>query len=299
MHDDSRTKEANRITWLGLTGNLILTAAKLAAGIFGASAAMVADGLHSFSDLATDFVVLFGIRAGARPADRRHPYGHGRVETFAALIIAAALFLVGFGILFSGLRSIYGVMHGEVLPRPGLIALIMAFLSIALKEWMYQYTVRVGRRINSLAVISNAWHHRSDGLSSIATLIGIGFAYSLGPAWRVMDPAAAVAVSFFIFWIGFKVGKEAYDELTDSALPPHMVEKIKEVCLMVPAVSAPHSIKTRRMGRAVDITMHVKMPPDTPLDAVHNKMDEMERCVKREFGRDTFITIHPEPQGRK
>ena len=274
-----------------------MTVAKLAAGIIGASAAMVADGLHSLSDLVTDFVVLFGIRMGARPVDRGHPYGHGRVETFAALIIAIALVLVGFGIMFGGLHSVYKVMHGEVLPRPGLIALVMAFVSIVFKEFLYQYTARVGRRINSLVVISNAWHHRSDALSSVATLIGIGGAYLLG--WHVLDPAAAVFVSFFIFWIAFKVGKEAYDELIDSALPPKTVEKIKETCLLVQGISAPHKIKTRRVGRRIDITMHVKMPPDMTLEAVHQKMSEMERCIKREFGHDTFIIIHPEPETSK
>ena len=296
MTEEQRTSEANKATWYGLIGNIFLTAAKLAAGIIGASAAMVADGLHSLSDLVTDFVVLFGIRMGARPVDREHPYGHGRIETFAALIIAIALVLVGFGIMFGGLHSIYKVMHGEVLPGPGLIALVMAFVSIVFKELMYQYTVRVGRRINSLVVISNAWHHRSDALSSIATLIGIGGAYLLGERWHALDPAAAVLVSFFIFWIAFKLGKEAYDELIDSALPYKTVEKIKQTCLAVQGISGPHNIKTRRVGRRIDITMHVKMPPDMTLETVHQKMSEMEHRIKREFGHDTFIIIHPEPE---
>ena len=178
---EERTSAATRVTWVGFFVNLVLTSAKLAAGIIGHSGAMIADAVHSFSDFATDIVVLASFRVVGKPADKDHDYGHGKYETLATAIIGVALLLVGAGIFWGGAAKIWAsVVKGRHMAAPGYIALVAAVVSIVVKEWLYRYTVKVGRRINSQAVIANAWHHRSDAFSSIGTMLGIGGAILMG-----------------------------------------------------------------------------------------------------------------------
>ena len=188
-----------RVTLVGFAVNLVLSLAKLAAGVFGRSGAMVADAVHSFSDLATDVVVIVFARISAKPRDDGHDYGHGKYETLATILISMALGVVGVGILVNSIGAVRSVLDGGVLPRPGLVALVAAVLSIAAKEILYRYTVREGRAIDSPSVVANAWHHRSDALSSLGTLVGIGCAYFLGDKWRIADPIAALIVAVFIY----------------------------------------------------------------------------------------------------
>lgn len=190
-----REQAIYRVTWIGFAVNLVLSAGKLAAGIWGHSAAMVADAIHSVSDFATDLVVLLFVRVSAKPRDDDHDYGHGKYETLATLIIGVALAGVGIKLLWSGGTAIRDFTRGLLPTQPGVVALWAAVVSIVAKEALYRYTARVGRRVNSPSVVANAWHHRSDALSSVGTLVGIGCAYFLGGGWRLADPAAAIVVA--------------------------------------------------------------------------------------------------------
>jgi cation diffusion facilitator family transporter len=195
--NDIRTTKANRVTWIGFIVNFSLTAVKLAAGIIGQSGAMIADAVHSLSDFVTDVVVLVSFRIIRKPVDREHDYGHGKFETLATAFIGLALLVVGFGIFWQGSKKIFLNLSGTPLERPGTIALVAAVISVILKEWLYRFTVKVGDEIGSQAVVANAWHHRSDAFSSIGTTHRYRRRILLGERWRILDPIAAVIVSFF------------------------------------------------------------------------------------------------------
>lgn len=291
----TREKEIYRVTLVGFVVNLILSAAKLAAGILGRSGAMVADAIHSFSDMATDIVVIVFARISSKPKDDGHDYGHGKYETLATIIISLALAAVGIGILSSSIGSIRTILEGGTLPRPGAVALVAAVVSIVAKEILYRYTVRVGRRIDSPSVIANAWHHRSDALSSIGTAVGIGGAIWLGESWRVLDPMAAVAVSFFIVKVSVQLLKPCIDELTEKSLPDEVEEQIGRIVEAIPGVSALHNLRTRRIGNHYAIEMHVRMDGHLTLYEAHAKASDIERQIKEQFGKDTHVGIHVEP----
>lgn len=290
-----RVKQTEKITYICMLGNIALAVLKILTGIFGASAAMIADGVHSFSDLVTDIVLIVGVRLGSAPEDEEHPYGHGRFETFSSLIIALVLILAAFWLFYGGVKAVYASFKGALLPAPYYISLIMAVISIIAKEAMYRYTVRVGRRINSTALISNAWHHRSDAFSSLGVLVGVAGAMFLGPKWRLLDPLTAAFVSLFIAAVGFKIFKMAVSEFLDAALPKSSLDTIKKICLSVEDVQNPHEIKTRKVGYRAVIELHIDFPKETPFETVHTKMSEIEEKLKAEFGEGSIISIHPEP----
>lgn len=208
-----------KVTIGGSIVNVVLLVFKFIAGILGGSAAMIADAVHSLSDFLTDIVVLVFVKLSNKPQDKDHDFGHGKYETLATALIGIGLFLVGAMICIGGLEKIWQVIHGETLPSPGVIAFVAAVVSIILKEWCYQFTVKVGKRYNSQAVIANAWHHRSDALSSIGTAVGIGGAILLGEKWTVLDPLTAVAVSGFIIWEAIKLIRQSSSELWRRAYP--------------------------------------------------------------------------------
>ena len=243
-----RQREIYKVTLAGSVVNIVLTLCKFAAGILGRSAAMVADAVHSLSDLATDVIVLVFVRISGKPEDKGHDYGHGKYETFATLLIGVALLVVGIGILWSGGERIYAFFRGETLDQPGWIALAAALVSIVSKEVLFQYTRRIGRKYDSPSVIANAWHHRSDAFSSIGTAAGIGGAILLGEDWRVLDPLAAVIVSFFIIHVAVKQLGPCLDELLERSLPDDVEQRITDLVLSVDGVSQPHHLRTRRVG---------------------------------------------------
>ena len=214
-----REKKAARVTWVGFFTNLILSAAKIIAGIWGRSSAMIADGIHSLSDFITDFIVIIFIKISSKNEDSDHPYGHGKFETFATMLISFALFVVAIGIFYSGSIKIYEVLNGEIIERPTYLALAMAAVSIIVKESLYWYTITIGRNIDSPAVIANGWHHRSDAFSSIGTLIGISGAMFLGERWRVLDPITSLVVGIFIFGVAYKLARPSIQELLEMSLP--------------------------------------------------------------------------------
>lgn len=290
-----RQKETYRVTIAGSIINILLLAFKFAAGIIGHSAAMIADAIHSLTDFVTDAIVLVFVRLGSKPTDRDHDYGHGKYETLASAIIGVSLLVVGMMICYSGVTKTYHAMCGEPLQQPGFIALAAAVASVVLKEWAYRFTVRVGRRCHSEAVVANAWHHRSDALSSVGTTVGIGGAIILGEKWAVLDPLTAIVVSFFIMKAAWSVLSKAVDELTDGSLPKETEDEIESIVSEDNEVSVVHNLCTRRIGNRIAIEMHVRMPGETSLYVAHHHATEIEKRLKQRFGADTHISIHLEP----
>lgn len=292
---DCRKREIYRVTFVGLVVNLVLSLLKLAAGVVGRSGAMVADAVHSFSDLATDIVVIAFARISAKPRDTDHDYGHGKYETLATIIISIALGVVGAGILVNSIRGIRTVIDGGLLPRPGAVALVAAVVSILVKEILYRYTVRVGRRIDSPSVVANAWHHRSDALSSLGTLLGIGCAFFLGDKWRIADPIAALIVSVFIFKIAFDLIRTGLGELLEQSLPEEVEKEILGIVAANPRVREPHNLRTRRIGAAIAIEVHVRMDGEMTVEESHELTVDIEQRLRERFGEGTMIAIHVEP----
>ena len=295
MSKNSREKEIFRVTLEGSIVNLLLLIFKFIAGIMGHSAAMVADAVHSLSDFVTDIIVIVFVKISGKPEDDNHRYGHGKYETLATAMIGVALFVVGIGLLVNGATKIYGVINGAILPAPSMIALIAAVVSIVAKELLYRYTVRAGKKLNSQAVIANAWHHRSDAFSSIGTVIGIGGAIFLGERWRILDPIAAVAISGFILKVAIELIKPCLDELLERSLPADTERKIMDIIESFPEISSPHHLRTRRIGSHIAIEVHVRLDGKTSLEEAHAVVTMVERRLKDEFGPDTHIGIHMEP----
>ena len=292
---NERSRLANRVTWVGFFANLVLTAGKLAAGILGHSGAMIADAVHSLSDFATDIVVLASFRFVGQPVDKDHDYGHGKYETLATAIIGAALLLVGAGIFWGGATKIWASFKGEHLEAPGVIALIAAVVSIVVKEWLYRYTVKVGKRIDSQAVIANAWHHRSDAFSSIGALLGIGGAILLGEKWHILDPLAALVVSIFIVKVAVQISSGSLKELVEASLDETVEAEIVEIALAVPGVSHPHNLRTRRIGNEIAVDLHVRVDADLHVSEAHVIASQIEMRIRQRFGQSAFVSIHVEP----
>lgn len=291
----SRQRAIYRVTIVGSVCNLLLMLAKLVAGIVGNSAAMVADGIHSLSDLATDFMVLVFVRIAGKPHDRGHEYGHGRYETLATAIIGLLLLVVGLMLCWHGIGTIYHFCRGEALAAPSAIALWAALISIVVKEGLYRYTARCGRRHQSPATVANAWHHRSDALSSIGTALGVGGAIVLGEGWSVLDPIAAVVVSIFIMRVSIQLMYPSINELVDSALPEADEQFIIDTILAQPGVSDPHHLRTRTISHTRAIEVHFRMDGSTPLLAAHDAASSIERALRAHFGPTTIISTHVEP----
>ncbi len=291
-----RKRAIYHVTLMGSLINFGLLMTKFLAGILGQSAAMIADAVHSLSDFATDVVVMLFVRLSSKPQDEDHEYGHGKYETLATAVIGLALFAVGLGILWNGVKDIWAVaIQGETLPAPGMWAFWAAIASIVLKEFSYQITVRVGRRWDSAAVVDNAWHHRSDAFSSIGTALGIGGAILLGDAWHVLDPLAATVVSFFILRVAITLLIPSVNELTESALPGEVEREIERTAMEVAGVTELHNLRTRRIGGCYAIEMHVRMDGSIPLLEAHQRATEVERKLKRKYGPATHVGIHVEP----
>lgn len=296
MEVQIRKKEIMKVTLLGSVCNFILLVFKFVAGILGHSSAMIADAVHSLTDFVTDIIVLLFVNISSKPKDEGHDYGHGKYETLATSIIGIVLLCVGIGLFWEGMNKIIGFyFRGEALESPGMIALIAALISIVVKEALYQYTVIVGKRQNSQAVIANAWHHRSDAFSSIGTALGIGGAILLGDNWRVLDPLAAVVVSVFIVKVAFQLVIPAINDLLEISLPKEVEEEILSVILETPAVKNPHNLRTRRIGNDFAIEVHIRVDGNTTVTRAHELMCEIEKRLRDRFGSGTHIALHVEP----
>ena len=291
----SREKEIRNVTLWGAIVNLVLTAGKIAAGSLGHSAAMVADGIHSLSDMLTDIVVVVFTHISAKGKDRRHSFGHGKFETLATLIVGVVLVAVGVEMMIKGGKSIIAVINGATIPEPGYIALIAAAVSIAAKEILYHVTARVGKQTNSPVVIANAWHHRSDALSSIGALIGIGGAIVLGNRWTVLDPLTSCLISVAIIVVAIKISLPSLAELLDTALPEDIENEIMATASSVQGVVEIHELKTRRNGISFIIIAHIVVNPTISIVEAHDIATEVENALKAKFGGESQISIHIEP----
>ena len=274
---------------------MLLLLFKFVAGIVGHSAAMVADAVHSLSDFVTDIIVLVFVHISGKPKDKSHDYGHAKYETLAMTIIGAALLAVAIGIVYSGLTQIILWAQGGDLAAPGMLALWAALLSIALKEAVYHYSMAKARQLNSQAVEANAWHHRSDALSSIGTAIGIGGAIFLGQRWTVLDPIASIIVGMFILKVSVDLLRNGVGDLMEQSLPDAIENEILQLAASVPGVAEPHDLRTRRLGNHYAIELHILMDGDITLREAHNKADEVEAILRQHYGPDTHIAVHVEP----
>ena len=292
---DHRTNKIYRVTILGMFVNLVLFLFKLIAGIVGRSGAMIADAIHSASDFATDIVVIAFVRISAKPRDNDHHWGHGKYETLGSLIIGVALFAVGVEILVDSAEKISAFATGEVIPRPGIIAIIAAAASIVVKEALYHYTMHVGRKLDSPSVIANAWHHRSDALSSIGALLGIGAAYFLGEKWRIADPIAAIVVAALIIKVAYELCRTALAELLEKSLSREVEDEILSIISSTPNVQKPHNLRTRRIGSDIAIEVHIRVEGSMTVNDSHEITREIERKLRARYGERTAIAIHIEP----
>ncbi|MBQ6082598.1 MAG: cation transporter [Bacteroidales bacterium] len=291
----TREKEISRVTVAGGVVNLLLVALKFVAGIAGRSAAMVADAVHSLSDFITDIVVLVFVGISARPQDASHDYGHGKFETIATFFIGLALAGAAIGIVVSGSTKLAAWLQGEDIPVPGTLALWAALISIVVKEILFQYTARKGKKLESQALVANAWHHRSDALSSIAAAIGIGGAIIFGNRWTVLDPLASIVVGAMLVKVAWDLLGPAIGELTDKSLPEDVENEILGIIEEAPGVSEPHNLRTRRIGNRVAVEVHIRLDGNLTLAEAHERTSQIEKRLKERFGSDSHITIHMEP----
>ena len=290
-----RNKEIYKVTLVGGAVNVVLLLFKFVAGIVGHSAAMLADAVHSLSDFVTDIIVLVFVRISGKPKDKSHDYGHGKYETLAMTIIGMALLAVAVGIVYSGLTKTIAWANGEQLEAPGTLALWAALLSILLKEGVYHYSMVKARQLNSQAVEANAWHHRSDALSSIGTAVGIGGAIFLGQRWTVLDPIASIIVGAFIVKVSFDLLRNGIGDLTEQSLPDQVEDEILSLVASLPGVVEPHDLRTRRLGNHYAIELHILMDGNITLSKAHDKASEVEDLLRQRYGENTHIAVHVEP----
>ena len=289
----NRKKEIYKVTLVGSAGNAALLTFKFIAGILGNSSAMIADAIHSLSDFVTDILVLVSI--SAKPQDQSHDYGHGKFETIASFLIGLALVAAATGIVVSGVMKFTAWLNGEELEAPRWIALWAALLSIAIKEMLYQYTSHRGKELNSQVMIANAWHHRSDALSSVGAAIGIGLAIWLGNSWAVFDPLASIVVGLMLVKVAYELLKTSINELTESSLPAETEQEIVQIIQSFGDVQQPHNLRTRRIGNRIAIEAHIRMDGQLPLNSVHERATTIEQKLKQRFGANTHVSLHMEP----
>ena len=292
---DNRTKDIQKITLWGAFCNIALTIVKFVAGILGGSTAMLADAVHSASDLVTDIIVIVFTRISGKGKDKGHDYGHGKFETLATVVVSLMLLVVGAEMIKSSYQQIRSAMEGNPLPAPEMIALWAAVISIFSKEFLYQWTVKVGKRLSSPVVIANAWHHRTDALSSVGSLVGIAGAIALGGEWTILDPLVGAVISIVIIVMAVKMSIPALAELTEASLPEKTEQKMLEIIRSVEGVRGVHELKTRLCGHYCIADFHIVVDPETTILESHETTVIIERKLREEFGEETQINIHVEP----
>jgi cation diffusion facilitator family transporter len=287
---DARYKESRKVTLVGSVVDLLLGVAKIVVGYIGSSQALIADGVHSLSDLATDVVVLFAMKHGSREADEKHPYGHGRIETLATIGLGVTLVGIGAGIAWD---AVLRLLHPELLMHPGWLALVVASISIVAKEAIYHYTMRCANKWNSNLLRANAWHSRSDAISSVIVVIGVlgsmgGLVY--------LDAVAAIGVALMVAWIGGKLAWHSAQELIDTAMEPEQVEQIRQAIQAVDGVVALHMLRTRRMGESGLVDVHILVNPRISVSEGHRISDTVRAQIMREVDAVTDVMVHIDPE---
>lgn len=291
-----RTAKVTFVTLVGSVVNIILTVFKIFAGVLGRSTAMIADGIHSLSDLLSDIVVIVFVKISAKGRDKDHDYGHGKFETFATLIISLMLIVVAANLMSGGINKIRLILDGGEVSSPGMIALWAAVASIVLKEILYRYTIIQGRALNSPMMIANAWHHRSDAFSSVGSLLGIAGAIFLGDKFVILDPITGCVISLFILVMAVKMSVPAIKELLDVSLPDDVEEKIEATAKSVKGVVDLHELKTRREGPGIIMEGHLVLDSEISLKEAHDISKKVEESLRKEFGPETQISLHLEPE---
>lgn len=291
-----RTAKVTFVTLVGSVVNIILTVFKIFAGVLGRSTAMIADGIHSLSDLLSDIVVIVFVKISAKGRDKDHDYGHGKFETFATLIISLMLIVVAVNLMSGGINKIRQILDGGEVSSPGMIALWAAVASIVLKEILYRYTIIQGKALNSPMMIANAWHHRSDALSSVGSLLGIAGAIFLGDKFVILDPITGCVISIFILVMAVKMSVPAIKELLDVSLPDDVEEKIEATAKSVKGVVDLHELKTRREGPGIIMEGHLVLDSEISLKEAHDISKKVEESLRKEFGPETQISLHLEPE---
>lgn len=291
-----RTAKVTFVTLVGSVVNIILTVFKIFAGVLGRSTAMIADGIHSLSDLMSDIVVIVFVKISAKGRDKDHDYGHGKFETFATLIISLMLIVVAVNLMSGGINKIRQILDGGEVSSPGMIALWAAVASIVLKEILYRYTIIQGKALNSPMMIANAWHHRSDAFSSVGSLLGIAGAIFLGDKFVILDPITGCVISIFILVMAVKMSVPAIKELLDVSLPDDVEEKIEATAKSVKGVVDLHELKTRREGPGIIMEGHLVLDSEISLKEAHNISKKVEESLRKEFGTETQISLHLEPE---
>ena len=292
----NREKEIYKVTLVGGAVNVILLLFKFVAGVIGHSSAMIADAVHSLSDFVTDIIVLVFVKISNKPQDKSHDYGHGKYETLALTIIGIALMAVAIGIIVKGAVKIASWANGETLEAPGMLAFWAAIVSIVLKEAVYRYSIIKAKQLDSKAVEANAWHHRSDALSSVGTAVGIGGAIFLGQRWVILDPVASVVVGAFIVKVAFDLLKNGIGDLMEQSLPDQVEDEILSLARGVDGVTEPHDLRTRRIGNHYAIELHILMDGGISLKEAHDKASEVEDILRQRYGSDTHVVVHVEPK---
>jgi cation diffusion facilitator family transporter len=287
----SPEKAGRKVTLLGFFVNAFLILLKFFAGIFGGSQALIADAIHSVSDLFTDAVVLLGIKIGRKPPDKEHHFGHARIETLASAIVGLAL--IGTAV-YLGIEAALNI-HQHTESHPTGIALIGAGVSIALKEALYRYTVLIGRRIKSQLIVANAWHHRSDALSSVAVLLGVAGTL-INPAWHILDALAALIVSFFIIKVGFDILRKTLHEFTDTAPRPEIIEKLMQISRAVKGVMDAHDLRVRTSGGLYQAEIHIVVDGQLTVAEGHRIAKTVERCLTDEMDELDRVIVHVDPK---
>ena len=291
-----RTAKVTFVTLVGSVVNIILTVFKIFAGVLGRSTAMIADGIHSLSDLMSDIVVIGFVKISAKGRDKDHDYGHGKFETFATLIISLMLIVVAVNLMSGGINKIRQILDGGEVSSPGMIALWAAVASIVLKEILYRYTIIQGKALNSPMMIANAWHHRSDAFSSVGSLLGIAGAIFLGDKFVILDPITGCVISIFILVMAVKMSVPAIKELLDVSLPDDVEEKIEATAKSVKGVVDLHELKTRREGPGIIMEGHLVLDSEISLKEAHDISKKVEESLRKEFGPETQISLHLEPE---
>lgn len=294
MEKEERAKIGTLVTGVGLVVNILLTACKLVVGFIFSSMALIADGVHSLSDLVSDVFVMVTLWLSKKPADEKHNYGHGRVEVIGEVAVSAMLIVAAYVMIKNGLIKIRDIDISPI-DKPSMAVLLVALISILSKEALYWYTIFYAKKIKSNSMKANAVHHRSDAISSVAVLAALGLAIIKGPTWYILDPIVAICVAGYLFVVAIKILIDSFSVLIDSSVEDKDYNKILEILNGIPNTSDPHHVRTRKFGSYIGIELHIRVNPDMTVRDSHVIACDIENKMRSEFGEDTFVSVHIEP----
>lgn len=298
LPDENRNSAAviRRVVKIGCGVNILLMILKLTAGYFGNSDALFADGFHSLNDVAADLIMLTFVGISYKAADRRYSYGYGKFETFSSFLISVFLLCIACMICWEAVESIVEYFKGEELPQPDIWTFVVVLFAMATKECLYRFYSRTGRRAGSNALIANAWHHRSDALASVATLIGVTFSHFFGVGFRILDPIASIVIALFIFIPALRLLRPAFAELMEHALPPDIQDKAAKLIASVPGVDGISYLRTRRNGHHYIFDVGLCVNHDLKAGDCGKVAEEVEARLKKEYCPHVIVSVSITPK---